>query len=111
MVVRGSESRRKPSLSNFFVIADWGQYLGDIPELIMGAILLDSDYDLPLVRSIFEAHFLPWFESYCVGLHTGVVHPKAALLQLLFQRGCKQYAFEKGAFSESVKGQYEARSE
>lgn len=87
------------------------QHLGEIPELIFGAILLDSDYDLALVRSIFQTHFLPFFESYCVGVHEGVVHPKAALLQLLYQRACQAYTFEKGAFSENVKGEYEAKSE
>lgn len=87
------------------------QFLGEIPESILGAILLDSGYNVPLVGQIFKTHFLPFFDTYCLNDPMEVVHPKAALLEILHQRGCRAYEIQKGGFSEDVKGEYEARGE
>ena len=69
--------------------------LGDIPELLLGAILQDSSYSTPTVRAVFDAHFKPFFERYCIGPISHSNHPKSQFIVHMATLGCGGWAIER----------------
>lgn len=76
------------------------QHLGEIVNVVFGAILVDSHYDIPLVRRILTAHLSPFIEMYCVGPGETGPHPRTVWSEMIFKRGCAFWEMKKDERTE-----------
>lgn len=80
--------------SSIVIGADW-QVLGDILESIIGAILVDSGYNVEACRKIYIDSILPYMDKYCHGPHGESQHPKDLLFKLMSQRKCQHFKIRR----------------
>ncbi|WVQ97460.1 hypothetical protein IAU59_004573 [Kwoniella sp. CBS 9459] len=64
-------------------------------EAFIGAVTHDASLSLSPARKIFEAHILPFLETYCLPPHSLCAHPKAELIRWLQARGCNAWSVER----------------
>ncbi|ORX35944.1 hypothetical protein BD324DRAFT_629595 [Kockovaella imperatae] len=69
-------------------------YLGEVVNALLGAILLDANWNVLVVRAVYETHIMPFLDRYCIGPNDHFWHPKVALNELLAARGCRKWAIE-----------------
>lgn len=71
------------------------QALGAGVEALFGAMLIDTGFDLAVVRDVYEKHFRPFTDKYCLGPSNHSLHPKSALLELLSGRHCTRWEMKQ----------------
>jgi dsRNA-specific ribonuclease len=67
------------------------QILGDVIEGIVGAVLIDSGYDVEACRRIYTEYLVPLFDKYCYGPHEEGRNPKDILYKVMSQRRCTHF--------------------
>ncbi|ODN84460.1 hypothetical protein L202_00407 [Cryptococcus amylolentus CBS 6039] len=67
---------------------------GSIMEILLGAILDDSDFDLEPTRKIFFEKILPFTEKYCKGPANTDMHPKGQITRWMQAKGCMMYSLD-----------------
>jgi dsRNA-specific ribonuclease len=67
------------------------QVSGDILESIIGAVLVDSGYNIESCRKIYNDSILPFMDKYCYGPHGESQHPKDMLHKFMAQRKCQHF--------------------
>ncbi|KAL7419495.1 hypothetical protein Q5752_005406 [Cryptotrichosporon argae] len=71
------------------------KWLGDTFEALIGAILIDSGFDLPVLRAIYATQLAPFIEPYACPPNERSLHPKSVLLVTLAARGCRGWEVTK----------------
>ena len=67
------------------------QVSSDILESLIGAVLVDSGYDIESCRKIYTDSILPFMDKYCHGPHSESQHPKDMLHKIMAQRKCQHF--------------------
>ena len=67
------------------------QALSHIVTLIFGALLLDSGFDLPYVRSVYDKHFRPFIDRYCLKPGAIQLNPQSMFHDLVQRKSCRKY--------------------
>jgi endoribonuclease Dicer len=61
----------------------------------MGAILVDSGYDIDICRDIYNDNILPYMDKYCHGPHEESRNPKDMLHKIMAQRKCQHFSIRR----------------
>jgi dsRNA-specific ribonuclease len=69
--------------------------LGDTLEGLIGAILVDSGFDIDVCRKLYADNILPYVEKYCHGPHNESQNPKDLLHKFMAQRKCQHFRLRR----------------
>ncbi len=65
----------------------------DIVEALIGAMLVDSDFDVAPGQAFFDERIKPWLETYCV-TDPMAAHNPATFVALVREKGCQAFRIE-----------------
>jgi hypothetical protein len=71
------------------------QYFGEVMNALFGAILVDSHYDIKAVKKVYDTHFKPFLDRYCIGPTERSLHPRVVWSEMIFKRGCTHWELTK----------------
>ena len=69
--------------------------MGDVVNATFGSILVDSNYDLEVVRRFYQTTLFPFTESHCVGPGETGPHPRTVWSEMASKRGCQRWEIRK----------------
>ncbi|KAG0221005.1 Dicer-like protein 1 [Mortierella sp. GBA43] len=67
--------------------------LGDLVESTLGAVFVDSGFDVQVVTDLFMRMIKPFLDKY-VDLSCIALHPNKVLIEMLQSKGCNEHKFE-----------------
>lgn len=70
------------------------QSLGDLAELLMGAVFIDSNYNTEPARRVYRKHFEPFMDRYGVGPTNQSLHPKSVFMVHMASLGCAAWRID-----------------